>query len=358
MEKTVLIAGAGIAGLTMAFWLNRNGYKVTVVEISSGLKKGGAAIDVRGDALIIADRMGILDKIKSSKIKTEVEFVDANDKTIVAMPNFGQAGQDVELYRDHLAEIIYEAAAISVEYVFGNRIKSVIQDDMKAIVIFEDNQKREFDLIIGADGVHSSVRKLIFGEVSRYNEFFGAYFAILKEDESLGKLNQGRIFSLPGKMAATSEGGNSMLIFRSQKLNYDHRNDAEYKEILGKNFTGDGWKIPDILKAMIRSEYLYFDEVCQIKMLSWTKGRVALIGDAAHCSGFPTGMGTSLAMQGATLLADELVSAGDDYISAFARYNEVFHPIVETVQATISGGLNFLVPDTEEGIRLRNEMIG
>jgi 2-polyprenyl-6-methoxyphenol hydroxylase-like FAD-dependent oxidoreductase len=359
MKETVLIAGASIAGLTMAYWLNRYGYKVTVVEISPELRKGGAAIDVRAEALNIAERMGILDKIKAQKITTTLEFVDAQNKLIATMKNFGEdvLKQDIELYRDRLVEIIYDAATSDVEYLFGNRIKTIHQDNNQVYIVFEDGQNRNFDLVFGADGVHSTVRKLIFGKEDLFNHYFGAYFAILKVDENFDELNCGRIYNLPGKMAASSDKGNSMLLFRSQKLKYNYRNVTEQKQILTENFAGCGWKIPDILKAMINAENLYFDEVCQIKMSSWTKGRIALIGDAAYCSGFPTGMGTSLAMEGATILGDELVASNGNYNLAFSKYNSVFHPFVETIQATITSGIDFLVPETDEGIRLRNKML-
>jgi len=359
VKKTALIAGASIAGLTMAHWLNRYGYHVTVVEISPGLRKGGAAIDVRGEALKVAERMGILDKIKAKKITTTVEFVDDQDKCIATMKNFGEDAlrQDIELHRDHLMGIIYEAATTDIEYLFNNRIKAISQDDNKVSVVFENGQNRDFDFVFGADGTHSTVRKLIFGKEDLFNHYFGAYFAILKADESLGSLIRGQIYNVPGKMAAYSDKGNAMLIFRSGKLDYDYRSATEQKEILKENFAGCGWKIPVIIEAMISSEDLYFDEVCQVKMSSWAKGRVALIGDAAYCSGFPTGMGTSLAIQGASILADELMASNGDYNLAFSRYNSLFHPFVETIQATIVNGIDFLVPATEEGIRLRNEMV-
>ena len=167
----------------------------------------------------------------------------------------------------------------------------------------------------------------------------------------------GQIYNVPGQLAATSDNGNAMLLFRSPKLVYDYRNDAIYKKILRDHFANVGWKVPVILKAMVDAEKLYFDEICQIKMSQWTKGRVALIGDAAHCAGFPTGMGTSLAMRGATLLADELLKAAGAHESAFANYNRIFHPVVEPIQDTIEQGLDFLVPATSEAIDLRNKLI-
>ncbi|CAN5652487.1 FAD-dependent monooxygenase [soil metagenome] len=359
MKKTALISGASIAGLTMAYWLNRLGYKVTVIEISSEPRKGGSPIDVRGEAVHVAERMGILDKIKAVKITTAIEFVNVQNKCIARIKQIGDdiSGQDIELHRNHLIGIIYEAATQEVEYLFNNRIDTIHQNINSVTVTFKDGPGRNFDFVFGADGIHSIVRKLVFGDEEFFKQFFGAYFAILKADESLEKQNTGQMFNMPNKMAAINDKGNSILLFRSPKLNFDYRNDANFKQILKENFANCDWKIPGILTAMANSDNLYFDEICQIKMPSWTNGRIALIGDAAHCAGFPTGMGTSLAMQGATMLADELVASNGDYNTAFSKYNNVFSPIVEAVQETIVDGLSFLVPETEEEIKVRNEMM-
>lgn len=158
-------------------------------------------------------------------------------------------------------------------------------------------------------------------------------------------------------MAAESDNGNAMLIFRSPKLTYDYRDDNAYKAVLTDNFSDSGWKIPAILDAMMESPDIYFDELCQIKMPSWKKGRVVLIGDAAHAAGFPTGMGTTLAMQGATILADELRRVDGDDNKAFSEYEKTLRPIVESVQPTIINGIDFLVPKTAEEINLRNQQL-
>ena len=356
MKKTALISGASIAGLTMAYWLNHYEYKVTVVEISSGLKKGGSPIDVRGEALDVVERMGILDKIKAVSLKTTIEFVNAENECIGTLHGLGEdiSGKDIELHRNHLIEFIRESAGTDIEYLFSNSIQKINQDDNKVTVTFKDGQNRNFDFLFGADGVHSTVRKLVFGDEKNFNHFFGAYFAILKVDESLERKNAGKMYNLPNKMAGISNTGNSILLFRSPKLNYDYRDAAQHKQILIENFSGCGWQIPDIVKAMTSSDNLYFDEICQIKMSSWIKGRVALIGDAAHCAGFPTGMGSSLAMQGATILADAMAE-NDDYKIAFQKYNQDFLPVVEEFQSTVNFGLSFLVPETQEEIDKRNK---
>jgi 2-polyprenyl-6-methoxyphenol hydroxylase-like FAD-dependent oxidoreductase len=356
MKKTALVSGAGVAGLTMAYWLNRYGYNVTVVEVSPALKKGGSPVDIRSEALAMAARMGILEKIKAVELTTTIEFVNAANETVGTLNGLGKdaEGKDIELHRNHLIEIIKEAGGAAIEYLFNNSIQLVNQDDDKVSVTFKDGQTRSFDFLFGADGIHSAVRKLIFGEEENFNHFCGAYVAVLNADENLERKNAGRMYSIPGKMAGISDKGNSILLFRSPKLNYDYRNTAQHKQLLIENFSGYGWQIPAILKAMVDSDNLYFDEIAQIKMPSWINGRVALIGDAAHCTGFPTGMGSSLAMQGATILADAIVEH-DDYKIAFKKYNEVFHPVVEQIQSTIYMGLSFLLPETQDAIDKRNK---
>jgi 2-polyprenyl-6-methoxyphenol hydroxylase-like FAD-dependent oxidoreductase len=355
MKKTVLISGAGIAGLTMAYWLNRYGYKVTVVEISACLKKGGSPVDIRGEAVEVAERIGISEKIKAVSLTTTIEFVNAENECVGVLNGLGkdESGKDVELNRNDLIEILRASAGPDIEYIFSNSIRIIDQDDDKVMVTFNNRQKRSFDFLFGADGVHSVVRKLVFGEEENFNHFFGAYFAVLNVDEDLERKNAGKMYNLPNKMAGISDKGNSILLFRSSKLDYDYRNEEQHKQILLEKFSGCGWQIPGILKVMTSCDNLYFDEICQIKMSSWINGRVALIGDAAHCAGFPTGMGTSLAMQGATLLADALTEYSD-YSSAFQKYDQVLRPEVEHSQSTINMGLSFLLPETQEAIDKRN----
>jgi 2-polyprenyl-6-methoxyphenol hydroxylase-like FAD-dependent oxidoreductase len=357
MKKQVLISGASIAGLTLAYWLNRYGCEVTIVEISSGLRRGGSPIDVRGEALDAAKEMDILKKIKSKEFVHTDEIVNAKNETLVTFSINERAEYqgDIEIHRDDLVDILYEnIPANEVEFLFENRIIEITQHEENVAVAFKNGENRNFDFVFGADGTHSGVRKLVFGDEESYSEFFGEYFAFVEAPNiKPNKPNSGEIYNEPGKMATLypfKNGVNAFVVFKSPKLNWDYRNHEQHKQILKDHFKNSSWKIPEILDAILQSDNLFFDEVSQIHMPTWADGRVALAGDAAYAASFHTGMGSSLAMQGATLLAQELHS-NDDYKTAFVNYYKTYKPYVESVQARITRGLKYLVPETEEGIQ-------
>ena len=361
-KRTVLISGASIAGLSLAYWLNKfagDNIKITIVEISSGLRRGGSPIDIRGEALDVAEQMGILEKIKAAKLQHFNEVVNAQDETIVSWKsNEGyviERPEDIEIHRDDLVDILYQQLpAYEIEFLFENRIEALSEREDGIDITLKNGEVRNFDLVFGADGAHSSVRKLAFGMEENYLKFFGAYFAIAEAKNIKTKPNTGIIYNEPGRLAALypfKNAVNALLAFRSPQLNWDYRNHEQHKQILKDKFKNSSWRIPEILDAMIHSENLYFDEVCQIHMPSWTKGHVALVGDAAHTTSFPTGMGTSLAMQGATKLAQALYhSSNRDYKTAFDDYDKTFRPFAENVQSRIVRGINLLLPETQEGI--------
>ena len=298
MKKQVLISGASIAGLTLAYWLNRYGYKVTVIEITKGLRRGGSPIDVRGNTLKVAAQMGILEKIKAKEFIHTDEIVNAKNETIVDFSLNAQAEYlgDIEIHRDDLVDILYESIPINeVEFLFENRIEELIQGEDKVEVTFKNGESRDFDFVFGADGAHSAVRKLAFGAEENYSKFFGEYFAIVEAPNiKPNKPNSGAIYNEPGKMAAIypfKNAVNAFVVFRSPKLNWDYKNQEQHKQILKDIFKNSSWRIPEIIEAMVHSDNLYFDEVCQIHMPAWAHGRVALVGDAAHAASFPHGDG-------------------------------------------------------------------
>ena len=359
MNKRVLISGASIAGLTLAYWLHRFGFQVTVVEMAKGLRRGGSPIDVRGAALDIAKQMGIREQIKSREFVHTDELVNAQNETLVRFSINAQAeyAGDIEIHRDDLVDILYaNIPATAVEFLFDNRIAQIDSGPEQVTVTFRNQDRRNFDFVFGADGTHSGVRRLIFGAEEQYTQFFGAYFALTEAPHlQIGNASSGGVlYHEPGMLAALypfKQMVHAMLAFRSPQLNWDYRNRAQAKQILKDRFKKPSWRIPEILAAMLCNDHLYFDAVSQIHMPSWSKGRIALLGDAAYTSSFPTGMGTSLAMEGAAILAKTLQSSEGNYTAAFSAYYDTFHPVVKEVQARIIRGLNWSLPETEEAIQ-------
>lgn len=359
MKKKVLISGASFAGLTLAYWLNKFGYEVTVMELSSDLRTGGSPIDVRGEALDVAREMGIYDQIKANEFVHTDEIVNAEDQTLAtfAINTLEEYLGDIEIHRGDLVNIIYNAIPKDeIKIIFSNSISSLIQHEDHVEVSFGKGEHQLYDFVFGADGTHSTVRKLAFGPEEAFKKFLGVYFAFAGADQiQTGRpKSTGIVYRELGKQAVIYQfknGANAILLFRSPQLDWSYRNHEQPKQILREHFAGNtNWKLPEILDAMLQADDLYFDEACQIHMPAWTKGRAGLIGDAAYAPSFFTGMGTSLAMQGATLLAKEL-HAHEDYQIAFARYNELFKPFVESVQARVTYGLKVQLPETEDELQ-------
>ena len=359
MKKQVLISGASFAGLTLAYWLNKFGYEVTVVELGKDLRTGGSPIDVRGDALDIAREMGIYDQVKAREFIHTDEIVDAEDQTLArfAINSLPEYLGDIEIHRGDLVEIIYQAIRKDeVEIIFGDSISALIQHEDRVDVSFEKAEPKSFDFVIGADGTHSIVRKLAFGPEKDFKKFLGVYFAFAGTDQiRTGRPGPtGIVYRELGKQAVIYEfqsGVTTIFVFRALKLDWNYRDREQPKKILRTYFAdNNNWKIPQILDAMLHADDLYFDEACQIQMPEWTKGRIALIGDAAYAPSFFTGMGTSLAMQGATLFAKELY-ANEDHQIAFSKYNEGFRPFVERIQARVDDSLRVQLPETEEELQ-------
>jgi len=363
MNNSVLICGASIAGLTTAFWLQQYGYAVTVVERAAGPRMGGSPVDIRGTALDIVQQMGLFEQLLLGKTDIEhIEFKDALDATLgrISLQQVGaqRPNQDLELVRDHLVQVLYAAIQHQLEFLFENSVLSLEETETGVQVRLQDQSVRSFALVIGADGVHSTIRKLVFGAEHNYKHFLGEYFAIFPLDPALGKACTGELYNTPGKMSAIYSYHNqaeAILAFLSPPLVYDYRDQAQQKQIMQEAFANSAWKIPAILAALASTETFYFDELCQIKMPCWTSGRVALVGDAGYCASGATGMGTTPAIVGAATLAQALAAAQGDYTRAFPQYEQHLRPIVEQAQASVQRGLDFLIPKTEAAIHLRNQ---
>lgn len=339
----VLISGASVAGATAAYWLGRHGYSVTVVERQPGPRPGGQAIDVRGPALGVLERMGLL--AAAQKRKTQIRgasVVDRDGNELSRDTESTPAGgpidsPDIELLRDDLVELLYGASQWTAEYIFDDTITGLDDDGAAVNVTFERAPARGFDLVIGADGLHSNVRRLVFGPEDQFIERLGTHAAIFTVPNFLdldywqtwhyGDSTMAGVYS-----ARNNSEARAMLGFMDTDLRIDYRDtEAQFAE-LERRMADDGWVRPQLLEYMRSAPDFYFDEMAQIKMDRWSKGRVALVGDAGYCCSPLSGQGTSVALLGAYILAGELAATGEDYELGFANYHKEFNDYVKRNQ--------------------------
>ncbi|MEU6999654.1 FAD-dependent monooxygenase [Nonomuraea sp. NPDC046570] len=347
----ILISGASVAGPALAYWLNRYGYATTIVERAPALRDGGYAVDFRGDAhLTVLRRMGLLEEIQRARTNMgATSYVNEAGKKLSSMPADLFAG-DVEILRGDLAAILYRATKSRTEYLFDDSIAALAEDDQGIRVTFERAAPRRFDLVLGADGLHSNVRALTFGPESEYVTGLGLHCAIFTTDNHLGLDHSGRIYSTPGKIVSVySARGNSeakaMFYFPSPAVSYDRHDTEGQRKILAEAYAGIGWETPRLLERMWEASDFYFDSVGQVRMDRWSRGRVALVGDAAYCASPLSGMGTGLAVVGAYVLAGELKAAGGDHRIAFPRYEERMWEYARGCQKSGEGVSKWMVPE-------------
>ncbi|MBK3639795.1 FAD-dependent monooxygenase [Streptomyces sp. MBT33] len=361
-ELRVLISGASVAGPALALNLARLGARVTVVEKAPHMRGGGFAVDFRGHVhRRVLTSMGIWDEIHARQTHMGRQtVVDADGSPRVDLPAEMMSG-DVEIFRGDLAQIMYERTKDDVEYVFGDSVASVTEDADGVDVTFGKGAPRRFDLVVGADGLHSHTRRLVFGDESRYLRFFDHYVAGFDVPNHLGLDRTGRVYSEPGRaiVMANYDGDpdrcHALLVFRSEQLSYDRRDVTAVKRILMERFAGMGWETPAALKALEQTDDLYFDAIAQIHVDRLTKGRVALLGDAGYGATMG-GMGTGVAIVGAYVLAGELALAEGDFRTAFAEYETRVRDFAKGCQKISGNAGPFFAPPTERRIRSRDRM--
>ena len=357
MTRSVLISGAGIAGPSLAYWLVRYGYAVTVVEQAPGPRYGGSAVDFRGDQLALLERMGVLDEIRANQTGMgEQGIVDATGRRTAMLPAVLFSGE-VEIDRGDLARILYEHST-GAEYVFGDQITALTERADTVEVEFANAGRREFDLVIGADGLHSAVRRLAFGPAERFRTDLGYHAVAFTVPNTFGIDHSGLIYNEPNRYVSVTSAKNPAssivrLLFHADGVSYDRRDPAALRRVITEHFTGVGWHTPELLAALSDATDLYVDSVSQIRLDRWSSGRIVLLGDAAWCAG-PGGNGTGHAMLGAYVLAGELAAAGGDHRVAFDRYEQAMRPAIEKSQKFATGAGRFLVPPTERKIRQRD----
>jgi 2-polyprenyl-6-methoxyphenol hydroxylase-like FAD-dependent oxidoreductase len=325
----VLISGASVAGPVAAYWLRRAGFRVTVVERAPALRKtGGHAVDLFAPAMDIVERMGVLDRVVARRTGTERMVVlreGARRPTTIDLRKLmaGFSRRHVEIMRDDLSEVLYDATRDDVEYVFGDHVTAIGD---AGEVTFANGRPRRFDLVIGADGLHSGVRGLVFGPESEYARWIGGYIAVASIPNYLGLRNEMRGFAGAGRLgglysAQHMADARAMFLFRTPtELVYDRHDGAAQRRLLRERFGDLGWEIPRLLDETDRATAFYFDSITQLRLEHWTRGRVALVGDAGYCPGPAVGGSTSLAVVGAYTLAGELAAAGGDPARAYPAY--------------------------------------
>jgi len=350
-NKNILISGASIAGPALAFWLHRYGFNVTIVERAPGIRPGGYAVDFRGTAMQVLERMDIVDEIKKHETRAgKITIVDENNKKLTSMPD-GFTSGELEILRGDLANVLYEASKEYTEYIFDDTISKINQTANGVEVSFNDGKTRKFDLVIGADGLHSNVRALAFGKETEFMHHLGIYFAIFTlpnfmELKDMAGLYYGTLGKRVGLFSAKHDtAASGSFYFTSPAFEYNYRDIAKQKQFIRERFETEKWQVPTLLKYMDGANDFYFDSISQIRMDRWSAGRVALLGDAAFCASPMAGMGTSMAVVGAYILATELKRANGDYAIAFAKYETKMRPFVTNAQK-MAEGADWFVPKT------------
>ena len=361
--KTVLIVGASFAGLSSAYWMSELGYDVTLVDIAPAVRRGGTAVNIQGATVDVVKRMGLFEKICSSRLSLRRwDFVDRDDRTVRSL-ELRAEGQppsedDYEVERDVLVDILLGAVKDRCRLVFSETV-TALRETSRVDVTFRSGSHRSFDLVLGCDGTHSIVRKLWFGEEATFLHSLQQYFSITIVDKLLIELDTARMYNEPGKAVMLNAYKNKtdvIFCFASdEEIPYDYRDAAQQRGLIVTQFDGVGWRTAELLQEIEKSDSFYFDKLCQIRMPSWSRGRVALVGDAGYCPSPAAGRGGSIAIDGAAALGHAMRVAQGDHALAFQNYAESFRPFIEEVQAdAVRVGLETLVPRTEEAIRERN----
>jgi 2-polyprenyl-6-methoxyphenol hydroxylase-like FAD-dependent oxidoreductase len=354
---SILISGASIAGPTLAYWLNAAGWQTTVIERADKLRGEGQNIDIRGAAREVVRRIGIEDAIKAANTGEQgTEFLGRRGEVKARFPagtsDTAGATAELEILRGELSQIITDRTTPATEYLFGNKITGLAQDADGVTVSFDEGDDRRFDLVVLAEGMRSRTRALVFGEEPQIRDLgmYTAYFTIPRTSTDTDwwrwyNATGGRNVSLRPDNLGTIR---ATLSFLSEPRGYDELTVPEQKQVLRRRFGDVGWEAPRVLAALDDTE-LYFEALGQVRAPVWHRGRVALLGDAAYCASPISGMGTSLALVGAYVLAGEL-AASPSPEEAFSNYEKIMRPYVDQAQKLPPGAPRIANPKSRAGI--------
>lgn len=367
-NANILISGAGVAGPALAFWLSRYGFTPTVVEKAPQPRTGGYVFGLDGKRGVeVLERMGLWPRVQQERYEGyQYTFVGEKDEVIGTF-NAGELTAEITgspivyMKRADLARLLYEHSRDKVEYIFGDSISQLADDGSAVQVTFESGDTRSFDLVIGADGVHSAVRSIAFGDERRFKNYKGHYVAAFTARDWPSTYGEVTFYAVPGKSVSLyhlKEGG-VIAVFtfrRAEEFEGDVEDSERQKQLLASEFADAGWKVAGLLRAMESAPDFFFDDVSQIKMDSWSKGKIGLVGDAAYCPTLLTGYGSQLALVGAYILAGELSSSAGDHEAAFRAYENELRPFVEQKHKNIRL-VRQAVPGSAFGLWLRNQVM-
>jgi 2-polyprenyl-6-methoxyphenol hydroxylase-like FAD-dependent oxidoreductase len=340
--RSALVSGASIAGPALAYWLADAGWDVTVVERAERLRTSGYPVDVRGTAVDVVRRMGLHEQIVARHYRhVPVQLLTPGGRRLCTLDfgkllNSSEAG-DVEITRGALSEVLYDATSDRVSYVFDESIESLTQTDHGVDVTFRHRPPQTADVVVGADGIHSNVRRLTFGDESRFIRHLGPYAAIWDLPDGMFAPGTGFMYSHAGRTAMVERPADGsparafMAFVHPAPGTVDRHDPGAIAAAVRGAFAEDRWRTGEVLDTLAGAEDLYFDTVSQVRMDRWSSGRVALLGDAAYAPAFLSGQGTSIAIAGAYVLASELVR-NDRPEAAFAAYERRLRAYVEKNQ--------------------------
>lgn len=366
--KTVLISGLGIGGPTLAYWLKAAGFEPTLIEHAPKLRTGGYVIDFWGLGYEIAVRMGLSEGIDRAGYHIrEMRIVNPKGKRI---SSFGTnvfreltGGRYVTIGRSDLSRLLFKTIEGNAEVIFGDEIVGLQQEAGSVEVTFRRGSRRRFDLVVGADGLHSIVRRLVFGPQDLFEKHLGYIVAAFEAGGYRSRDENVYVtYSQPGRMlgrVALSEDRTLFLfVFATDNdAQSDRADPAAQKAMLRRMFDDGKWETSRILAELERARDIYFDRVSQIKMPTWSKGRIALVGDAAFCVSLMAGQGAALAMTAAYVLAGELGKSGQQYQKAFNNYEQILRTFIESKQEGAARFASAFAPKTRWGLFLRNQIV-
>lgn len=366
-RSTVLISGAGVAGPALAYWLLRAGLTPVLVESAPAPRTGGYMIDFWGPGFEVAERMGLAARLREIGDRVrELRLVDARGRAQARLSVQAFAGalgeRYVSLLRGSLSAELLACVRDRAEMRFGDEVTALAEAGDAVEVTFRRGAPQRFGLVIGADGLHSNVRRLAFGQRPDDEAPLGCYVAAFTSHsyphrDELVYISR----TLPGRQIARyalRDGRTAIFMFLRAALAEGRRLDEPERQraFLIELFGDMGWESRDVVRALARADDLYFDTVAQVSIPAWSKGRVALTGDAAWCPSLLAGEGASMAMAGALVLAGELAAAGGNHRDAFERYEARLRRFVERKQHGALRMAAWFAPRTAFGLFVRNQL--